>query len=378
MHICFITHEYPKTGLNGGGIGSFVQFIGRALVTMGHKVSVVGLNDELDYIEEEDEGVQIFRIIKSEWLLGKFHQNKERILRKINEIHYNSPIDIVEGSELNFAFFPNKTPYKKVIRLHGGHHFFAIELNKKPNFWRAYQEKTSFRKADAYVAVSNYVGKQTQKYLGYNFPYKTIYNSVDTNKFSKASREKVKENQLLFVGTVCEKKGIRQLIMAMPKIKKEIPNVHLKVLGRDWKFQNGSSYIEYLQEFIEDNVKDNIEIVGAVPHYKVPEYIEEAHVCVFPSHMEAMPIAWLEGLAMAKIVVGSNIGPGQEAIKDKITGLLVDPYSPKDIADKIIHILQNPEGAFSRANEARKDILNRFNPNNIIQQNEDFYKSLIK
>ena len=112
--------------------------------------------------------------------------------------------------------------------MHGGHHFFAVELNKKPALWRGFQEKQSFKKADAYVAVSNYVGTQTQKYLQYQFPFTTIYNSVDCNKFTPADVAKVKPNSLLFVGTVCEKKGIRQLVQALPLIKKEIPDGTLK------------------------------------------------------------------------------------------------------------------------------------------------------
>ena len=148
---------------------------------------------------------------------------------------------------MNFSFFPKYTSYKKVIRLHGGHHFFAIELNKKPALWRGYQERQSFRKADHYIAVSNYVGSQTQKYLKFNFDYKTIYNSVDTNKFSMSKPENIKKNTLLFVGTVCEKKGIRQLVQAMQLIQKEVPTIKLKIVGRDWKDKAGNSFTSYLK-----------------------------------------------------------------------------------------------------------------------------------
>jgi hypothetical protein len=41
MHICYLSYEYPLWGT--GGIGSFIQTIGRGLVRMGHKVSVVGI-----------------------------------------------------------------------------------------------------------------------------------------------------------------------------------------------------------------------------------------------------------------------------------------------------------------------------------------------
>ena len=42
MHICFITSEFPTKGLNGGGIGSVVKFLGEKLVKKNIAVSVVG------------------------------------------------------------------------------------------------------------------------------------------------------------------------------------------------------------------------------------------------------------------------------------------------------------------------------------------------
>ena len=43
MHICFISHEYLLWG--GGGVGSFIQTLGRQLIGRGHQVSVVGVVD---------------------------------------------------------------------------------------------------------------------------------------------------------------------------------------------------------------------------------------------------------------------------------------------------------------------------------------------
>jgi len=376
MHIIYLTHEYPKKGLNGGGIGSVVQFLGRQLVLKEIRVSVIGMNNCSINESDCDNGVQVHRLAKSTWKFAKFYDNTKRILKKIEELNLVEKIDIVEGSELSFAFFPKRTTYKKVIRLHGGHHFFAIELNKKPALWRGYQEKTSFKKTDEFIAVSNYVGSQTQTHLNLNFDFSTIYNCVDTDKFDMADSTKVVENSLLFVGTVCEKKGVRQLVQAIPLIKKTIPNVLLKIVGRDWQFKNGNSYIDYLSSFITDDVEENIEIVGPVPHNEVSTYIEKAAICVYPSHMEAMPIAWLEGLAMGKNVVGSDIGPGREAIINNVTGVLVNPYSPEDIAKKIIRLLLDYDNN-KMGIAARKDILKRFNSSLIINQNIKFYKSIL-
>lgn len=376
MHIVYLTHEYPKKNMNGGGIGSFIQFLGRELTSKGVRVSVVGMNNIYEDEYENDNDVEVYRLAKSTWKFAKFYDNSRRILKKIKKLNNKNTVDIVEGSELNFAFFPNKTTYKKIIRLHGGHHFFAIELDKKPALWRGFQEKRSFKKADGFIAVSNYVGTQTQKYLNYNFDFTTIYNSVDTEKFRPTDKSKVDKNTLLFVGTVCEKKGIKQLVQAIPIIKKNIDTICLKIVGRDWKFPDGTFYIDYLKTFISEDVKNNIEIVGPVPHSEIATYIEESDVCVYPSHMEAMPIAWLEGLSMGKKVIASNIGPGREAIINNKTGVLIDPYSPEDIAEKVINMLSD-NSYENMGIAARKDILVRFNVDKIVKENITFYSNKI-
>ena len=286
------------------------------------------------------------------------------------------PLDIVEGSELNFAFFPRITSYKKIIRLHGGHHFFANELDKKPAIWRSFQEKQSFKKADGYIAVSDYVGRQTQKYLHFKFNYSVIYNSVDTAKFHVADITKLQHNTLLFVGTVCEKKGIRQLVQAMPLIKKEIPSIKLKIVGRDLIDKNGKSYIAYLKSYIDSDLEENVQIIGSVPHSEIAKYIERAHLCVYPSHMEAMPIAWLEALSMGKTLIASDIGPGHETVINGVTGLLVNPFDIKGLASSIVEVLNNKNFDIY-GKSAREDIISRFNVDRIIAKNIQYYNKIL-
>lgn len=378
MHICFITHEYPKVGQTQGGIGSVVQTIGHELVKRGFKVSVVGVGGVKCQEFSTDEGVEIYRLPHSKMPIARFISNAYRLQKKIKEIDKKAKINFVEGSELSFAFFANKTTFKRVIRMHGGHHFFAVTLGKKPALWRSFQEKRSFAKADELLAVSHYVGTKTDELLGFDKPFTTIYNIIDTTKFYLADTKKITPKKLVFVGTVTEKKGVRQLVQAMPEILKAVPEATLEIIGRDWNDPvTGESYTEYLKTFITEDIKQSVNIVGPLPHYEIPKRLESAEVCVYPSHMEAMPIAWLEALGMGKGVVASKLGPGSEAVLDKQTGLLCNPLDPSDIAEKIIAMLKNPKEAEQMGINARKDILERFETEKIIYQNIDFYRSLL-
>ncbi|MFK5957860.1 MAG: glycosyltransferase family 4 protein [Lutibacter sp.] len=378
MHIVYLTNEYPYKDLPHGGIGTFVQNLARNLIKKGIEVSVIGItNSNKNVGKESDEGVKIYRIKKSSAKFGKFIFNSYRIRKKIKEIHQKNTIDIVEGSELSFTFLPKKTSYKKVIRMHGGHHFFAITLNKQPAFWRSFQEKKSFKKVDALIAVSNYVGETTQELLQFKLPYKTIYNFIDFSRFQIYDDVKIDKNSIIFIGTICEKKGVKQLVEAFLIVKNKIPNTTLHLVGRDWTSKTVKSYITYLKTFISKADLKAVKFYGAVPYNKIPIILKKAHVCVYPSHMESFGLTVIEAMAIRKPIVFSNIIPFKEIISDKISGLECNPYEPADIAKKIIKILIDKELAIKLSENAKNEVINKFNSTKLVKENINFYNSIV-
>ena len=138
---------------------------------------------------------------------------------------------------IGLSFIKKIKPIKYVIRLHGGHHFFAESENRKVTWWKGFQEKRSFKNADAFVAVSKFVKSHTAKYLSYhNKPIEIIRCPINLNVFKSKPEIEKEKNTILFAGTVCEKKGINQLLMAMPKVIEKNKEAELFVYGRDWFF----------------------------------------------------------------------------------------------------------------------------------------------
>ena len=380
MHICFLTNEYPKTGFPHGGLGSFVKTIVEALVNKGIQVTVVGLNYALSDETENVNGVNIIRIRKSKVKGLAWYFNSKNISKNIATIHKKNPIDIVEGPELSLAFLPKIKGIKYIIRLHGGHHFFAEGENRGINWWKGFQEKRSFKKADAFIAVSNYVKNHTENYLSYfNKPINIIYYPINDKNFNPINVEIAKDN-ITFAGTICEKKGVRQLIQAFPLVKEKFPSAVLNLYGRDWLFPDGSSYIKMLQE-IElpkiGNISKDIIFHGAVSYNEIPSAYAKAAVCVFPSHMETLGLVAPEAMVMEKPVIFTKLGPGPEVIADGETGWLCNPHEPKEIANTIIQVLSNPHKASEIAKQGRLSVLQQFEIKTIVSKNIEFYNKLV-
>ena len=290
------------------------------------------------------------------------------------------PIHIVETSELGLAFIQKEKQIKYVIRLHGGHHFFSESENRKINAWKGLQEKISFRKADAFVAVSKYVKTHTEKYLSYhNKKVELINYPINTNLF-KPIDYRVVENQIAFAGTVCKKKGVLELIRAFVIVRKEFPKATLVLYGRDWFFPDGTSYIEMLKKNeLADlgSLSQSIAFFGPVDYESIPMKYAQAEVCVFPSHMETQGLVAPEAMAMGKMVIFTKLGPGKETIEDYKTGLLCDPHSPEDIAQKIIWVFENNLKSLEIGSKARDFVMRKYGLETTIKENKIFYKSIL-
>jgi len=377
MHICFLCHEYPPG--RGGGIGSFTQTLGRALVRRGHKVTVVGIYPHHRAGVEYDQGVRVIRIPGTPVPRTGFVINGLRLRKTLYRLLEEEGIDLLEGPNSSLALIPKSFPVPKVMRFHGGHRFFTITIGRKPNFWRSLMETLSVRNADFLCAVSRYNAEINRILLRLGpRPIEVLYNPVDTNLFSPKPEIEEEEGLLLFIGTLCEKKGIRQLIQAMPKVFQIVSKACLWVIGRDEKDpKNGQPFQISLQALIPQKFKNRIIFKGPVEHDQIPELMARAQICVLPSLMEAHPITWLEALAMGKPLVASETGPGPEVVEDGVSGLLCNPYNPDSISEKIIQLLQNPSLREKLKKGARKRAVEKFSIDLIVEQNESFYKQCV-
>ncbi|MBF8150991.1 glycosyltransferase family 4 protein [Winogradskyella sp. F6397] len=380
MHICFITNEFPKPGYPHGGIGTFIATLSKVLVEKGIEVSVVGKNYTASEEIESINGVKVYRLYAKKIKGLEWYFNTQVIANRIKAIHLESPIDIVEASDMGLAFLPKLKGVSYVIRMHGGHHFFSESENRKINPWRGFQEKRSYKSADAFVAVSDFVKTHTSKYLSLeNRLVERINYPINLNHFQPIEVPVV-PNQIVFAGTVCEKKGIRQLIQAMAYILEEFPTASLDICGRDWFYPNGDSYIEMLKATEIPKLKSNADSVtfkGVIDYNELPKVYAAAHVCAFPSHMETLGLVAPEAMCMMKPVLFTKEGPGPEVISHCETGLLCNPYDALDIAEQIKWIFKNAEAADKMGVNARKSVLERFNINSIVEQNITFYNRII-
>jgi len=380
MHVVFLSNEYPPAP--HGGIGSFVQTLGRALVASGHTVTACGLYAAELAGESDDRGVRVIRLARGRLPGWRVFLNIHRLRKRLIELHQENPITILEGDDDTAVYFGGRLPASipTVLRMHGGYVFFETAAGRTPVAHRSWFERRAFHTARHLVAVSRYVGVRTDELLGLRHrPFTVIPNCVDLNLFKPESGPGEKEGLIVFAGTLVEKKGIRQLVVAMDQVARACPHVRLAIYGADTIDPlSGGSYRKTLEASLTPLARQHVEFMGRVERERLPGILAQAAICCYPSHMEAMPIAWIEGMAMGKAVLASFLGPGPEVITDAEEGLLVDCRESQPIAEALIRLLQD-SGLRQRLGQgARHRAVTDYGLNLHVQRNLDFYRAVIE
>jgi glycosyltransferase involved in cell wall biosynthesis len=98
---------------------------------------------------------------------------------------------------------------------------------------------------------------------------------------------------------------------------------------------------------------------------------------VLPSLYEGMPLAVLEAMAAGKPVVATAIGGTSEAVTNGVTGLLVTPGKPEDLAAAIRRLLADRELSANLARAGKQRALERFSSDAMVRGVERIYRELI-
>ena len=381
MKIAFLTPEYPhpKTG-SSGGIGTSIKNLAVGLLAQGNSVRVLvyGQNEEGVF---DDNGVIVQKIRNIKFKGLSWWLTRKKLERIINQLYDDQKTDLVEAPDwtgITSFIQPRKCPI--VIRLNGSDAYFCHLDNRPVKGINKFHERRALQKANALVSVSQFTADLTNEVFGLQQEYTIIPNSIDMNWFDNKSNENSNdENTILYFGSLIRKKGLLELPFIFNEVIRKNPETKLLLIGKDVPdiVSGNPSTWAMMQSLFTEEALQNISYLGSVPYQEIKKQIELATVCVFPSFAEALPVSWLEAMAMQKPIVASNLGWAKEIIIDGIDGFLVNPKDHILYAQRIMEILENDKLQQELGLAARKKVGNKFSIEKVAQQSESFYKSLI-
>jgi glycosyltransferase involved in cell wall biosynthesis len=380
MKIAFLTSEYPhsKTGF-AAGIGTSIMNLGKGLTQAGHQVVVVIYGQDKDEMFEEN-GIRFYKIrnIKLKGFSRILTQKK--IQRLLNNLTEKGEIDLVEAADWTGITSRIRLKCPLVIKLHGSDTYFCHLDNRPVKPLNMLREKKALQSADALLSVSQYTADLTNQLFSLKRDFTIIPNGIDIDQFSVDDCAAVDENAILYFGTLIRKKGSLELPLIFNEIHKKNNKAKLILIGRDASdiISGNASTWAMMQGLFDKNALQNVNYLGSVPYDKIKEHINAAATCVFPTFAEALPVSWIEAMAMQKAIVASDIGWATEIIEDGVNGFLSHPKNHNLFADRILELLDNQKLRNQFGLEARAKVIEKFSIGVVARQSANFYQNVIK
>ncbi|MGI6423712.1 MAG: glycosyltransferase [Tepidanaerobacteraceae bacterium] len=147
-----------------------------------------------------------------------------------------------------------------------------------------------------------------------------------------------------------KEKGIEEYLEVAEKITKEFTNIEFQILGpfeeKQYKntiLNNKNNKIRYLG--ISDDVRNEIKEVDCIVH---------------PSYHEGMSNVLLEGAAMGKPLIASDIPGCKEIIEDGYNGYLFEVKSVKSLEEKLVQ--------FINLDDSTRELMGKNSRNKVVKE----------
>ena len=300
MKIAFVSpydHAVP------GGVSVHINKLSGQFREWGHSVRVIAPCSAPQTIEDEDfipmgrpvpvpSGGSIARVSFSVWLQPRIKEMLQR--EKFDVVHLHEPFSGFVPLNVLSQTAAMGTP--NVATFHSFQGTWLYHVGVKRVVMR------HFRMLQGRIAVS----PPAYRYISGHFPagYRIIPNGIDVEEFANAEPfPHLRDGMinLLFVGRLEKRKGLKYLLGAYSKLKWDWPNLRLLVVGA------GNPDEDSYRIMSERNLKD-VEFLGRVSDEEKARYFKSADIFCSPATgRESFGIVLLEAMAAGKPVVATNI-----------------------------------------------------------------------
>ncbi len=375
MNILILSNLYPRPHDPSYGIFIHRQVMG--LQRLGHQVTVIspvpwapkilhfnakwrsyGLApDQVNW-----EGVKIyyprFLRIPGAWfraLAGLIIYLSTRSI--VEHLHKNRPFDVIYSNillpdGLAGVYLGQKFNLPTICMVRGS----DIITAPYENFINRHFSKTVICRTKQIVAVSQALKQLIEHLVKPAKPVQVVYNGVDAEKFKTLEMKKEfasLQPYLLFVGRDIRRKGLKDLINAFFHITDKIEH-NLVVIGPTqdevWELEPEKTNL----------LGNRLIVAGVLAPNEIPDYMANCEALILPSYSEGLPNVVLEAMACAKPVIATNVMGTPEAVIESVTGILVPPGDPVNLAEAIYALVNDPDSACKMGAQGRQRVVNEF------------------
>lgn len=319
-----------------------------------------GLNERvnLTYIGTMEEGSKFHKLL----VAARAYFSFCRELNQFQIVHVNVASD---SSYIRKSFFIRKAHRAGkhiIIHQHGGNfeHYYHEELNlsgqKKVRDIFSMADRVLVLSPKDRVFFSNICNESKVNVVSNSIPVPATLNT-DRSLHSA-----------LFLGRICETKGVSELLRAADIIHQSFPDF-LLYLGGIYEDEKYKSEIESRSEYVK--------FLGWLNAEERNRYLDECELFILPTYFEGQPVSVLEAMAHGCTVIASNVGGIPMMIQDGINGWLVEPKNVDALVSAVAFALEHPQKTKELASEAYQTVSDQYSISKTVNHLCSIYQEVL-
>ncbi|EQA37033.1 glycosyltransferase, group 1 family protein [Leptospira inadai serovar Lyme str. 10] len=199
-----------------------------------------------------------------------------------------------------------------------------------------------YDRCDLIISPSHLIKKQLEEF-GIKKPVAVISNGLDLSEFKGQPKKLEGSPKLLHVGRISYEKNCDVIINSFKLIKDSLPDASLTIVG------DGPALASLKLQSEKLGIEKSVFFKGFIDRKDLPKEYPNYDLFLTASTMETQGLVILESIACGLPAVGVDSFAIPELIHNAKNGYIAKPFDVKDIAEKSVKILKDPElfAAFS-------------------------------
>ena len=233
-----------------------------------------------------------------------------------------------------------------------------------------------FKNASAIHPISTYLAAWAHR-MGYHGDVSVIPNGVEVSRFVCVQHQVSHTAVIKLVTTsrLVHKNAVDDVIRALVFLP---DTIHFSIYGSGPEEEALKKLATHL------NIADRVQFNGHVDHTELPRVLADSDIFIRPSRSEGMGNSFIEAMATGLPVVATQEGGITDFLFDAkrnpgelTTGWAVDRDSPKQIAEAVKEILENPEQVALVTANAKKLVAEKYEWNTIASSMRKLFNKVL-
>lgn len=353
MRIAFVTPEFITDYPDGGGLGNYLNRIGKVLVDQGHQPEIF-VSSDLEPRILMLEGIRVervppfsrrlwarilgrmFRVAGDHWrdLFSSCSQSLA-LAEAMERRHRKLPFDIVQSADCLAVGLAVRRAKGRVhlVRCSGAADLYneVDGCHHRDARWQERLERAAIRRADKAYAPSQFVAEHFQ--TRHRIPVEVLRPPLGLEVAPSAGCPcGLPERFFVHFGQLIRRKGTDWLGESLKRVFEVEPSLRMVWVGRG-DFTEVGTLLSGLGRH-----RSKVQVLYPLPKPELYWVLQHADAAVLPSLVDNLPNTVIESLMMGIPVIGTRGASIDELVEQGVTGELVAPGDVEGLASAMVRV----------------------------------------